>query len=152
MRIHVEKTFPLQSKMGRLFSVFFLVVGLLTLLFSVYCFWSYNQVKDELVPVTAVIERIDVYRRNDDLEHEVYVSYTYDGTEYDNIHLNYYSSGMDEGDRLSLEIHPDDPAEPVNNNGLLVLIIGTVFTLTGGTLTFFAWKKPNPDKPEPVAL
>lgn len=135
LRFGYTKTYPIQSPQGRLISGIFLVIGLLILLFGAYTAHRYTQIEDELVSVHAVIERIDVTRRNDDTDHDVYVSYSYRNRDYEDIRLNWYSSGMNEGDRLTLQIHPDNPAEPVSNNGWILFFIGGIFTLIGGGLS-----------------
>lgn len=143
IRFGYRRTYPIQSPMGRIISGVFFAAGVLVLLFSVYLFHQYSQIEDELVPVQAVIERIEVRRRNDDTDHDVYVSYTYQGQTYDNVRLNRYSSSMDEGDILTLNIHPDDPDRVVTNGGPIALLIGAVFTLVGGGLSLAAWRKPK---------
>ncbi len=135
IRFSFTKSYPIQSPYGRVLSAIFLVVGLLTLLFGAYLSWQYSQIEDELVSVDAVIERIDVTRRGDDTDYDVYVSYTYRGTNYDNIMLNWYSGDMDEGEAITLNIHPDNPSKPVTNGGWVAFLIGGVFTLLGGSLS-----------------
>lgn len=131
IRFGYTKYYPIQSPMGRMISGVFLVLGLLVCLYSVFLFWKHGQVKDQLVQVDAVIERIDIRGAGEDREHAVYVSYSYGGRTYDSIRLSWYSSDMEEGDRLVLTIHPDAPGEPVKNDGPTVLLIGGFFTLFG---------------------
>ena len=151
MKLRMEKTYvktyPLQSPLGRIISAVFLIAGLVCCILSITQFKKYDEIKDELVQVEAVIERIEVDRRGDDTDHDVYIAYSYRGERYDNVRLNRYSSSMDEGDRLPITIHPDHPGKPVSNNGPLVLFIGCVFTLVGGGLSVAAWwdrLKPRP--------
>lgn len=136
--MHFGTYSPIQSPMGRLISGIFLWIGLLVVLFGVYCAWSYSEIEDELVPVEAIIERIDIRGRGDNRDYDVYVSYSYQGTRYDQVRLSWYNSGMEEGQRLALKIHPNDPSELVDNDGILVLVFGGVFTLVGGTFSIAA--------------
>ena len=109
----------------------FLTIGLLVCLLGVYNIRSYNQIEDELVTVPAVIERIRREGLGNDKKRRAYVSYSYQGVEYDEIRLSWYHSGMDVGDRIDLKIHPDDPSKPVSKGGGIPLFIGSVFTLLG---------------------
>ncbi|MBR7179024.1 MAG: DUF3592 domain-containing protein [Oscillospiraceae bacterium] len=135
IRFGFTKYYPIQSPQGRLISGIFLALGILVLLAGVFLSWRYSRIEDELVSVQAVIERIDVTHRGDDTDHDVYVSYSYRGENYDNIRLNQYASSMDVGERITLQIHPDNPAEPVSNNGWILFFIGGIFTLLGGCLS-----------------
>lgn len=135
IRFGFYKSYPIQSPQGRLIAGIFLVIGLLTLLIGGYLSDQYSQIRDELVHVQAIIERIDVTRHGDDTDHDVYVSYSYRGENYDNIHLNRYSSDMDAGERITLKIHPDNPSVPVDNNSWILFLVGGIFTLLGGGLS-----------------
>ena len=42
---------------------------------------------------------------------------------------------MDVGERITLQIHPDNPTEPVSNNAWIAFLIGGIFTLLGGGLS-----------------
>lgn len=132
--------YPIQSPMGRLISGIFLAAGLLVCIFGAYRLWSYHQIESTLVPVDAVIARIEVRGRGEDRKHRVYVSYTHRGEQYDSIRLNHYNSDMDIGDHIPLKIHPDDPSKPVYNDGLFLLLFGGLYTLIGGGLSAAAWR------------
>lgn len=135
IRFGFTKYYPIQSPQGRLISGIFLALGILVLLFGVFLSYQYSQIEGELIPVQAVIERIDITRHDDDTDHDVYVSYAYRGQEYENIRLSWYSGNMYEGQHLTLNIHPDNPAEPVGDNVWMVFFIGGIFTLLGGCLS-----------------
>ena len=138
IKIGYSKTYPIQSPMGRAVAGIFLVIGLLICLLGGYRLWSYHQIEDRLVSVDAVIEDIDVRGRGDDRKHIVYVSYTFEGTRYEDIRLSWYSSSMDEGEILSLKLDPSNPTKPVSKDGWLFLLIGGVFTAVGGVLSVAA--------------
>ena len=69
------KTYPLQSPLGRIISAVFLIAGLVCCILSITQFKKYDEIKDELVQVEAGIERIEVDRRGDDTDHDVYIAY-----------------------------------------------------------------------------
>ena len=138
MRFHYKETYPLQSPQGRAIAAIILLVGLLICAISIFRIWQYHQIRDELIPVQGVIERIDTQRTRRNTTHTVYVSYTYQERAYENVKLGWYRTGMDAGDSITLEIHPENPGEVVGNTGLSLLFFGGVFTLVGAGLSVAA--------------
>lgn len=106
----------------------------------------YNQTAE---PVTAVITSIETRRDSDgDIDYDVYVSYTYDGERYEDIWLNFWSSGMSEGENMTLYCNPGDPTSPHSPSsdylgGALLLFMGLCFFLVGlcNWINFFKKKK-----------
>lgn len=97
----------------------FFAVGLKTLIFGLAN-------KTDVVEIDAIISCIENDRDSSgDTSHDVYVNYEYDGEEYTNVPLNYYSSSMYEGKNITIKINPDNPSEP--SNTMLVVLFGGVF-------------------------
>lgn len=118
--------------------VIFLIVGIGLLagafLFSRY-FASFKAGAEE---VTGEITRIEEYYDSDrELRHHVYVSYTYDGVDYDDVSINSYNSSMYEGKEIELLCDKKNPEHIMEKSaGNLVVIIlagiGIIFVLVGG--------------------
>ena len=92
--------------------------------------------------ITAEITGISSYRASDgDRRHNVYVTYQYDGRVYEDIELNFYRSGMYEGQEIPLLCDPENPGHVKSPGGMLLLemvflLIGILFM--GIALVFIA--------------
>ncbi len=89
------------------------------------------------VEVTGVITDIRSYQGSDgDIDYSVLVSYSYNGESFEDIPLNYYSSGMYEGKEITLAVDPEAPGHMVSKFGstfsyLMLLIMGLIFCAVG---------------------
>lgn len=102
----------------------------------------YQEVKPRIETIDATISRIETYTDSDgDTQHTVYVDYRYGGKTYKDVELSRYSSSMDEGDEITVELDPKNPEE-LASSPLGSLIVGIVFTLVGCAISWFAWIKP----------
>lgn len=99
------------------------VIGVCTLLIGIVLNLAYFRIADELVEVEAVITKI----RDIGDDRRVYVTYTCNDVRYENVPLSYSSSGMREGNKLTIRIHPGEPDDPVSNGGPIFLFIGIIF-------------------------
>ena len=91
------------------YSIFF-AVGIGLLIGSIAFFKSNSEFKEIADEVTAKIIRIEeYYDSDDDLHHRVYVTYSYNGTVYDNVAIGFYNSNMFEGKEITLLCDPDNP-------------------------------------------
>ena len=113
--------FPLRSPEGRFMCRVLLAVSLMLCLFCLPGLQEEYRLRDEIVTVDAVIERIEVTGQGEDIEYKVFVSYAFRGVEYKDIPLPHWSSDMAEGQTLSIRLHPDAPAEP-RSDGLEFLL------------------------------
>ena len=119
-------------------SVVFGGIGILMSLISAVIFVDHYHFNKSTPEVSAVIEEIKTTtRRKSDgkrtTDHDVYVSYTVDGTEYYN-ELGYYSSGMHEGDTISVHYSPENPDKIKTNSyvgELIVFPMGVLFAGIG---------------------
>ena len=97
----------------------------------------YHETKDQFVQVEAQISRIKITEDDDGDEHyKVYISFTYDGKEYEDIRYGKYSSAMHEGDKLTVTIDPTKP-ERLPDNGTLPIVLGSIFFTIASSLLCF---------------
>ena len=109
-----------------------LILGLACLGCGIYLkFFEHNGLKE----TTAVIEKIDITyhgtERND--EHDVYVKYTVDGTEYHS-RSDYYAQDYEEGKTIRIWYDPKDPQTirgDSENFGIYMLCVGAAITAVG---------------------
>lgn len=80
-----------------------------------------EQAKDRLTEVNARILSIE---STDDEEYDVYVSYTYAGTTYEDVLLPYYDSSMEEGDMISVTIDPENPDLVLSDTPIFIILSG----------------------------
>lgn len=125
------------NKFLKLFYGIFALVGIGMLAGAVVVFLSSQKFMSEAEEVSGVIETIETYRDSDnDVHHRAYVSYTYNGREYDNVRLSFYSSNMYEGKSITLYCDPNDPGRVVAKEGNLfacitLLFMGIIFSCVG---------------------
>lgn len=93
--------------------------------------------KSEAVKITGEITEIrEAYDSDDGIEYQAYVSYSYDGKDYENVPLNSYSSSMYEGKEIELLCDPEHPGRVmVGSLGIILPAVlggmGIIFTLVG---------------------
>lgn len=102
------------------------------------------------IDTTGVITEISTHRRNDDnLRHEVYVSYMIDGKKYES-RLNSYSSSFYEGKEIEIYYDKDNPNKiGVKSLDLLFLMfpgLGLVFFIIGSIGILIKINKRNLEK------
>ena len=88
--------------------------------------------KKYTIETDAIITRIErVYSSSDDDDYEVYVSYYYDGIQY-NSELHSYSSTFYEGKTIKIFINKDSPHEIIWNASKIYIPV--IFYIFGGVL------------------
>lgn len=125
----------------------FLGIGMIFFLVgcSFFVIGALNKNKGE--EITAVVTSIESYRESDgDIGHWVYVDYEYDGVEYTDMRLNYYSSSMSVGKKITITIDPDNPEKVLVSDfnmmfGGIFGGVGLVFAVTGGAMLLSNSKK-----------
>lgn len=104
-------------KSGKLLNLFFgifAVVGVILLISAVLTYISNRKFISEAEEISGVIETIEEYRDSDgDINHRVYVSYTYGGIQYDKVRINLYVSNMYVGKEIALYCDPKNPGRVV---------------------------------------
>lgn len=119
-----------------LFFSIFAIVGLFLIIVGFFLFIDGLNFRKTAVDSTAVITNITSYKSGKNTHHNVYIDYIYEGEEYNDISLNYYSSGMRRGQTIKIMIDPNDPYD-VRTGGLfyvpfiMLWIMGLVFGLVG---------------------
>lgn len=90
-------------------SVFlWIAVGLVFLAVGVYVTFFRTM---GMVKTTAEITNIDVVNRGDDNDHIVYVKYTVDGVDYNDVRLDTWVSTYKVGKNVTVYYDPDDPSQ-----------------------------------------
>ena len=120
----------------------FLFVGIALLVGSGIFFKLNLDAKNKYLTTEAEIVEI----RGSGDSHSVYVTYEVDGVMYKHVRINMYSSSMYEGKIITIHYDPADPSKTVLTDGymfafILLLIMGSVFSLVGGTIVFKKLRK-----------
>lgn len=85
--------------------------------------------------VTAVITDISYSRDSDGERHgNAFVSFEFDGKEYNDVRLNYFSSSMNEGDEITLLVNPEKPRNVRVKGEVLYIILPVIFGVVFGTV------------------
>lgn len=141
-----------RNKTAIIIPAIFAIVGLIFAIIGIVCLISGQQFKKTAIKIDGIITEIDTYRDSDgDTRHRTYVTYDYDGTQYDNISLGSYSSGMYEGQTLELLCDPNNPGRvrTTGSNYLLFGIffgMGLTFMLIGGIPILISIRKRSKHK------
>ena len=88
--------------------------------------------------ICNIVEQVD---SDDDVDHDVYISFTFNGVRYEDVSYSYYHSGMQVGDQLSVEVDPADPYD-LPEMPTVPLIISAVMLAVMGSLFWFLGLKP----------
>lgn len=131
----------------RLFAFF----GIIFIIAGVGTFLKARNEKARSVETEAVITTIGVHRSGDDTTHDVYISYVYEGREYDNVRLSFYSSDMYEGKTIIVYIDPENPRHAMSKGEDIFMLIvfgfmGTVFSFIGFTIIAISKKGQGQEK------
>lgn len=124
----------IKSKTGLyFFGGVFVFVGILVSALMLFIAKSEANKMKEWEATEAFIQDItkNTYRRNGKrkTDYDVYIAYAYGGSEYED-ELNYYSSSMDIGDKITIYVNPENPNEQTDGNSFTFLLIGTIFGIT----------------------
>lgn len=140
-----KKTLKIISIAALIIGAFVLAVDIIISVFAVKaCRTS--------VKIEATIDRIEyLYDEPDGTGKDVYVSYVYDGIEYKDIRLNYYSSSMKEGKKINVRIDPKNPSHLSAYSVMWILcivlsVLGLVFFLIGLISTIVRVSKEKKNK------
>ena len=138
MRIHVRSSRG--NRGSKYATIVFMVVG------TIFLFVGISQIlsgvfllknsgdNEDYVEISAVISDIIVEQDSDgEYDHEVYLTYTYDGVTYENKRFNMYDSSMYEGKEIDILCDPENPEKITSKFGLklpaiILFIIGGLFT------------------------
>lgn len=111
-----------------IFHAIFGIAGTVLIIFCISVTKSNIEFEKKAVEISGVIMDIRSYFDDDDnVQHDVYVNYQYNGRRYEYVQLNYYSSSMREREAIKLKIDPDNPRIVKAERESLF-----VFLMTGG--------------------
>lgn len=124
------------NKINLLFGIIFGVVGVVMLCIIIGQLIKWNDFKKTALPAEAVITNIEtVVTRDSDgdrtTKHYVDIEYYADGKTYSGP-LGYYSSGMREGDTITVYYDPDNPGYTMSKPYLMCGIMSIFLLVFGG--------------------
>lgn len=120
--------------------VLFGIFGVVGTILLVVCFFvtkSSIEFEKKAVEITGFIVDIESYRDSDgDRHYTAFVDYQYEGREYNDVRLSYYSGSMDVGEDITLKIDPEKPGKVRAKNesmfaSILLAVMGIAFSLFG---------------------
>ena len=127
-----------------LFFVPFAIVGVFAIIFAFRQKVNNEEFFKKAKQVDAVIDQIVTRRettgtgkkKKTKTEHDVYVTYTVDGVEYEHIEINSYSSSWSEGGTITLHYNPENPKDVRDKETSemafpMLIVVGCIFTLVG---------------------
>lgn len=125
-----DRAFNLVFYIFAVFGMIFVVIGILMLISNI-------RFTKDAVEVNAVIAQIESYRDSDgDINHRVFVNYSYGGKTYEGIRLGEYDSNMYEGKEIKLLLNPVNPQKISTRFGMIFgssmfIGMGAIFALVG---------------------
>lgn len=130
------------KKINLMFGLLFGLPGLAMFIAAIFTFIDTINFNTNAIEIPALITEIDTYTDYDSdgdryTEHDVYVSYSYEGKSYE-AELSEYSSSMKEGKTIELLIDPNCPSDARYGKmvwfvPLIFLLFGVVFGGVGGS-------------------
>lgn len=124
-----------KKRFSSIFFAIFTAIGIIMIICAGVLAWNFMSFQSNAEEISGIITEIESYRNSDhELSHRVYVSYQYDGKEYEDVSLGYYSSGMYEGKEIELLCDPEKPWSITTSfsgimGSIVLLLIGIVFVL-----------------------
>lgn len=139
------------NKLIYIFAAVFGGVGIIFILLMISSLCSWISFKEKAVETTAVITDIrtehSTYRQNGKTKHrtahEVSIEYKVDGVTYNN-DLDYYTSGMSEGDEITILYDPENPEKHRSYSWVVCITFGVFIVVFGGigfALGIYEFKK-----------
>lgn len=113
----------------------FMAIGLIFLIVGIIIGAVGSNFAENADEVMALITEIDVeWDADGDIHHKVFVDYSYNGQDYQYVHLDYYSSSMFEGDEIEILVSRENPRKISSAKGTMVMVIifaslGLAFTI-----------------------
>lgn len=134
--LKVRFDFMKENKLENLIWIIFASIGAIFVIIGLVVFGNIFNYANKVDTVGTITEISSYRNTNHNRNHEVYVSYTVEGKEYESI-LNSYSSSFYEGKEIKIYYDKDNPSKiGVKSLDLLFLIfpgIGLIFLIIGGT-------------------
>ena len=146
--LSVSGNVSVYSNAGKIAFAVFLVVGVCLIIIG--GIWGSNELKfkENSVETTGVITKIETYRSGGKENHDVFVSYTVGDKQYEN-NLGYWSSGMKEGQQVTICYDPANPDTFSGSGGIIfpiiVFTLGLAFFIIGGASLYSLRKRGDPN-------
>lgn len=138
--MNLKNQFKKAPSISLILGIIYTIIGIIFIAVGIFVFSYTKNFLSNSEQTDAVISRIEKeYYNNSDgerrIRHYVWVRYEVNGRQFEEA-LNYYNSGMNEGDVVAINYDPDDPSEIMSGSGLkvieLVMIpLGSIFTILG---------------------
>lgn len=125
-----------QKNPYRMLGTVFTAMGVLALLLGLTFYLLQRQDLASRQPVVGSITALE--------SSTAYVDYTAGGQAYSGVRLNYYSSSMYVGQRITLYIDPDRPGQPAVRQflmGFIFALLGLIFACIGSGLLYYQRRK-----------
>ena len=124
----------------KIFGGIFFIVGVIILVAGI-CLYinTTNKIKNG-DKVVARISDVSTYRDSDGDRHSTYYAdYTYNGEEYQHVHLSYSSSSYYIGKEIRIYVNPDNPTDVVVSGSAKIILflmvpMGLIFAAVGGSI------------------
>ena len=123
-----------ENKLENLIWIIFVSIGAIFLIIGLVIFGNISNYENKVDTIGTITKISSHESANDDIDYEVYVSYTIEGKEYES-KLNSYASNFYEGKEIKIYYDKDNPNEiGMKSLDLIFLIfplIGLIFLITG---------------------
>lgn len=141
MGVRFHTHYPMNSPVGRIAASILLIVSIVLCLAGLSHSREFDRRVEagELVPVQATVQEITVTGKGEDRRHHVRVCYSFEGRDYENIPLRWYTSAMEEGQPTTVYISPDAPDVPDTDSARLFRIVFYVFPPAALLCFVIAW-------------
>lgn len=127
------------------------LIMLFMLIFSISKTLYFHNNREDFIKTEAVISKITEQKDSDgDVDHDVYINFTFDGVEYEDVRYSQYSSTMHVGDSLFVEVDPADPDNLPEDLTVAAIVFGLAFILMSALLWLMAIKPLQAAKEKPV--
>ncbi len=133
----------------RIIGVIFSVIGVVALIATIILLTNTIKFSSNADEVTATITSIEYGRVHGRLQRDVYVSYTYEGAQYDDVYLNYYSYNMREGGEIKILVDREYPTYIASKFSMIIFVLPAILALVFGGIGFtflFASRSNNKKK------
>lgn len=122
----------------RIVGTVFAVLSVVFLLIGIIAFVATTKAENSGDEIEATVTRIEEYSDSDgDRNYRVFVSYTYNGTLYEDVRLDFYDSSTYEGNTITLVVDPKNPTKVLKKGeAIFFLLIFGFFFLVFGSIGF----------------
>lgn len=102
----------------------FISIGISFMIIGTCMFLSMRGQKENATQIEATISKISYMGGGTNDSHNVYVSYEFEGRQYNDVSLNVYSSSMYEGETITVYIDNNNPGKVIGTEWSDILFLG----------------------------